>query len=283
MAVACLVAALLNPNHIRLWTYPFGTLGSELMQENIAEWRSPDFHDYLYWPFGVMLGLGALGFSLLDRRPSATELVLFGSTAAAALVSNRHVSLFAVVTMPIISRCWSRIVHRSGTDWLLAERNDRPRLTPAKRKANWAMLLVGVCSVLAWVVIRLQDNEPAIARVYPVSAVDYLEKSGLDRERGYNSYAWGGYLIWRGIRVFVDGRADVYGEFLSEYLKTLGLSEDWTSPLDRFGVGYVLIERTSPLATLLTAARWRPVYSDGLARIFVRQEGREIPPSSSIP
>ena len=36
--------------------------------------------------------------------------------------------------------------------------------------------------------------------------------SGLAEQPGYNSYNWGGYLIWRGLPVFVDGRADVYGD-----------------------------------------------------------------------
>ncbi len=33
----------------------------------------------------------------------------------------------------------------------------------------------------------------------------------------YNEYIWGGYLIWRlypDYRVYIDGRADVYGDSL---------------------------------------------------------------------
>jgi len=76
------------------------------------------------------------------------------------------------------------------------------------------------------------------------------------------------------VPVCVDGRADVYGDdFLSYYLKTFGLMEDWHQPLDDFDVAYVLLERSNPLATLLAASvQWREAYADGVARIFVRAE-----------
>jgi hypothetical protein len=111
--------------------------------------------------------------------------------------------------------------------------------------------------------------------VYPISAVDYLEQSGLAEKRGYNSYNWGGYLIWRGVPVFVDGRADVYGDdFLFYYRRTFEIREDWREPLDAFAVDYVLMERDSALSVvLLDDAGWQEAYADDLARIFVRADG----------
>ncbi|HLQ52120.1 MAG TPA: hypothetical protein VK129_11520, partial [Terriglobales bacterium] len=46
--VACVAVVAVNPNGVRLYTYPFETLGSKAMQSYIHEWFSPNFHDPEY-------------------------------------------------------------------------------------------------------------------------------------------------------------------------------------------------------------------------------------------
>ena len=74
--------------------------------------------------------------------------------------------------------------------------------------------------------------------------------------------------------MFVDGRADVYGDdFLFYYRRTFEIQEDWQEPLQAFAVDYVLMERGSSLsAVLLNDPGWQEAYADDLARIFVRAE-----------
>jgi hypothetical protein len=123
----------------------------------------------------------------------------------------------------------------------------------------------------------LERTDKLVSERYPVAAVDFLEQEGLAGERGFNSYNWGGYLIWRGIPVFVDGRADVYGdEFLRRYFRTFGGQQNWQEPLDEYEVEYVLVERGGHLAVLLAAAEgWEEAYRDDVAVIFVREQDGE--------
>jgi hypothetical protein len=136
------------------------------------------------------------------------------------------------------------------------------------------VLVLALFGAFVWTANTIILNDEEIARVYPVTAVDYLEQSGLAGMNGYNSYNWGGYLIWRGVPVFVDGRADVYGDdFLFYYRRTFEIGEDWQEPLNAFDVAYVLMERDSPLSVvLLQAEGWQEAYSDDLARVFVRAQ-----------
>ena len=84
-------------------------------------------------------------------------------------------------------------------------------------------------------------------------------------------------MIWRGVPVFVDGRADVYGDdFLFYYRQAFDVGPDWQRPLDDFDVAYVLMESGSPLTSILEATeQWEQVYVDDLAEIFVRIESPE--------
>jgi hypothetical protein len=126
----------------------------------------------------------------------------------------------------------------------------------------------------ARVYVVLQQNRDVEARLYPVAALAYLQAQGLDTARIYNSYNWGGYLAWRGIPVYIDGRADVYGDaFMNQYVRAFQVRDDWRQPLDQYGVEVVLIERDGSLATLLRESdEWEALYQDELAAVFVRTE-----------
>lgn len=266
---ASFLAAAVNPSGIELWIYPFLTLGSGPMQAYIQEWHSPDFHQTYFWPFAVMLALGVLGWVFEKERPTLTDLLLFLGTGAAGLLSARHIPLFAIVAAPILARSWLTVLPGSR---LAGGESIQQSAKPIFAVLNWLLLVVAVGTAVIWSVTKIGGNEAAIAARYPVAAVDYLAASGLDKARGYNSYNWGGYLIWRGVPVFVDGRADVYGDpFLLYYRRTFDVRPGWQEPLDEYDVDYVLMEAGSPLTAVLAASPdWTEVYADDLAQIFVR-------------
>jgi hypothetical protein len=93
----------------------------------------------------------------------------------------------------------------------------------------------------------------------------------------YNTYGYGGYLIWQldgQNKVFVDGRADTYERVgvLADYLSIARLAPTTPFLLDAYNVQSCLLDREEPLATLLTASPgWRKVYSDKLSALFVRR------------
>ncbi len=308
VTVVSFLAAAANPSGVELWIYPFLTLGSGAMQAYIQEWLSPDFHQTYFWPFAGMLALGVLGWifnktipqndfaaaasqsrraALLTAPPSGTartpataqakvtitDLLLLLGTGAAGLVSARHIPLFTIVATPIIVRHWQDVIASSRFASVFQESKPEQAVKPLFAVLNWVILLVAVGTAVLYTFSKIDNNETAIAARYPVAAVDYLEASGLDAARGYNSYNWGGYLIWRGVPVFVDGRADVYGDpFLLFYRETFEVKSTWQEPLDEYDVDYVLMERGTPLTAVLTASpEWMQVYEDDIAEIFIRE------------
>ncbi|MGB3714962.1 MAG: hypothetical protein WA996_11090 [Candidatus Promineifilaceae bacterium] len=273
MTVACFLAAVINPNGPELWIYPFFTLGSGAMQQYIQEWQSPNFHLNIFWPFAALLGIGVVSFIISRKRTAWTDIILFISTGAAGLLSARHIPLFAVVASPIIARYLLVSLEGSRLYPILSGQSTA-QMTGRLQLLNWLLLVIVVVVATSWVFSKAKQNDLAIAEQFPVSAVDYLEASGLDEQRGYNSYNWGGYMIWRGIPVFVDGRADVYGdEFLHFYRRTFDLTSRWREPLNEYEVDYVLMESTHSLFSLLAASdEWKQAYGDEVAAVYIRAE-----------
>jgi hypothetical protein len=118
----------------------------------------------------------------------------------------------------------------------------------------------------------ITGNDEAVAATYPTEAVDWLEANGYEDQRGFNDYAWGGYLIWRGFPVYIDGRADVYGDaFLGEYATSFRAEAGWQEPLNRYAIDWVLLDPDRDLTVVLDESeRWRRAYSDDRAVVFVR-------------
>jgi hypothetical protein len=111
-----------------------------------------------------------------------------------------------------------------------------------------------------------------------VAAVDFLKEHNLPGPI-YNRYGWGGYLIYRlypQYRVYIDGRADVYGDaFFAETMKMDDGVSDWRGPLDRHGVQTILIAPDVALASLLrNDPQWTKSLRDGQSFDFYSASGR---------
>lgn len=265
---ACLAVVLLNPNGATMYVYPFETLTSHAMQTYIQEWFTPDFHAPEFQPFALLLLATLASFAISQKKPSLTELLLLVGSGYAGLRSARNIPIFALIAAPILARnLW---------DWLQARGWDRffefrAGQTRGAQMLNWVLLLiVGLASVVR--IVLIVTNQNAVEREkFPAAAVDFLKAQSVKGEL-YNSYGWGGYLIWRlyPMRVFIDGRADVYGDvFIEEFLRAYRTNGDWQSELARYNVGTVLIEPDAPLALQLAQdTTWRKVYEDKLAIVF---------------
>lgn len=117
--------------------------------------------------------------------------------------------------------------------------------------------------------------ETIASKDFPIAAVRYLNQQPAP-EPMYNTYGFGGYLIWsRGPehKVFMDGRGDVYeraGVF-ADYINIADIRPGALDVLDRYKIQSCLIDHDEALTTLLTASHdWEKRYSDDTAALFVR-------------
>jgi len=272
LAGALLVAAILvNPYGAEMLQYPFYTLHMEATKSFIAEWQSPDFHMTLFWPLLGMLLLVVAGAALSARRWALEEVLLTVGMVYMVLNWRRNVDLFAVVTAPILARYWHEILSEAG--------KHLPRRAPRDAKAwhpriNLAMVaLLALGAFFKAGVVALPDlTERAVARQYPVEAVQFLQALPVEGHL-FNDYNWGGFLTWR-LReypVFIDGRADLYGDdFIEQWLRVVKAKPGWEAQLDYWGVRRVLIRPQTPLGDALRRRGWQLRYQDDKSEVYVR-------------
>lgn len=261
----CILATLVNPNGIRIIIYPFQTLTSPSMQQFIQEWFSPDFHLMMWQPLAWLI-LALIGVGMINKKSiSPTHIFLTLGFGYAALVSMRNIPFFALAAIPVLTEQVGSLieihtsVYKPGRLFRLAV----------------PILLGGILLITCLRFIQVVQKQPEMeAENFPKTSVDWLLVN-LHPGNLFNSYNWGGYLIWRmypHYRVYIDGRADVYGDaFIFDYLSIYNAEPGWQDKLNNHAIQTVLVEPYAPLANVLRQSPdWHIAFSDKVSTIFVK-------------
>jgi hypothetical protein len=266
--LATVVISGANPNG-------FGALAAVLryrqspLQASLIEWSPASLWGSPY-AFDLLLYGAALAMILSRKRVGPADWLLAGAFAAASLAAFRNEMLMGVLAPILIADYfpWKRSL---------------PRLA---RYAACAVLVAG----LAWGAGsgRFFQLRAADWR-FPVEAVRFLQEHGI-RGPLFNTYEYGGYLIWQGERVFIDGRA-LSEQVFQDYRVILGSPPGDAARarmLEHYGVTAIVVNAFEynsgtlyPLVTSVTSsasdAGWHLIFEDPQALVFVRDVPAGVP------
>jgi hypothetical protein len=270
LLVVCLALVPLNPSGAQLYHYPFDTLRSAGMRSFIDEWFSPDFHRSLYRPFLLAWLVVLAAIAMARVRPKGRVLAPLLLTGFASLDAVRHIPIFILVAMPLIA---ATLPVAS-----VSSRDSRPRLTSSRFRPLFntaVVILIATFALAKWVVL-VRNQGAREAERYPLAAMASL-RSRHRPQKLFVYYDWGGYALWKlypEYRVFVDGRADLYGDdLLGQAIKIApNLRTGWRDVLDGWNVEVILLPPSTALAqALLIDGEWQATFHDSQALIFERK------------
>jgi hypothetical protein len=136
------------------------------------------------------------------------------------------------------------------------------------------ILVIGIAVLLVHDFIRVNNSQTeTVTENFPQGAVNWI-LTNKPQGQIFNYYNWGGYLIWRlypEYLVYIDGRADVYGdEFLLSYAN-ISTNANWEQFLDHQNIHLVIIDPTSNLANVLRQSPdWKISFKDKISVIFTK-------------
>lgn len=242
-------ALMLNANGLAGLLQPFET-SSLSMLPFIAEWHAsstnstPNFYAVLLIGTGLMLYHGV--------RVPLGRLCLVLAMAALAFLHVRHQSFFVIVAACVLPPLVSREAASAPVSkWLLA----------------------GALPLLAFraIVPLIPPEGPANPRRLIAAIPPDLRSQPV-----LNEYTFGGPLILAGMRPFIDGRGEVYGdEFVVKYMKIadgdMGAFDD---AVRRYGIRWTMLSSSQEklIRSMEASGRWRRVYADKIGVIDVRRE-----------
>ncbi|MGA0604112.1 hypothetical protein ACO2Q3_25630 [Caulobacter sp. KR2-114] len=259
------LAALINPNGVDDVLLPLQVMRLGVLQD-IGEWKPTDLAHISPLVMALFLAL----FVCLYRG------VRFGW---------ERLSLLLLLLFMTFQHGRQEIILAAAGPLLLAQPLgavlEPARAAPASGRASawtfrsWAALGAAAALVVAIGAWRLGHPVRRVdSGTTPVAALAHVPPA-LRGAPVFNSYSFGGWLILNGVRPFVDGRADMYGDTFVR----LALDTEAADPpaqalatLRRYGVVWSITTPGSGLIPLLDRTPgWRRLYEDRWAVVQVYQ------------
>ena len=265
----CALSVSINPHGPQMLLYPFKTVSIQVLQDYIQEWQSPNFHEAQVLPFLLMILLLIGTISGSRRKVNHTELLLVLVFLPLALLASRNVALFALVAAPMITRHLDAVLCNRQRE--LGAAAQLPERIAKLVNLTIFLLLVVVSSLQISKSLSSQANQDVIAAKFPVHAVEYLRNIQTTKNL-FNTYNWGGYIIWElhpDFLSFVDGRTDLFDdEILDEYLDSWQGLASWERVFETWDIELALVEPWAPLRVRLETQGWEIDYEDELAVVL---------------
>ncbi len=253
------LAALLTPHGIEGFLFPLNIMGMKILP-GIVEWRAADFSHL--GPFELAL-IAAL-FVTLSRgvKIPVIRLLLLLGLVHLGLHQVRHQMVLGCVGALLLAEPLGKV--------LVAETR------PGGGGLGWrpAAIVVGLAAALLaatrlWLPTVRTDGPTS-----PVSALAHVPPA-LRAQPVFNEYGMGGYLIFEGVKPFIDGRADMYGDrFVSDYFAADSDPERLEQTLAAHKVTWTILDPRSPAIAVLDALPgWKRLYNDKVAVVHVKATG----------
>ena len=175
----------------------------------------------------LILFLAMLIFTKVKIRLS--DLFMLGGLCYLMLASRRQITMFALVCSLIFNRLIMDLISQYT----------KIKLEDIMKKITSAIGIISISIIMlgfSYYMAKDKINDSYIDEsTYPVQACDYiLNNIDLGQARFYNEYNYGSYLLYRGIPVFIDSRADLYApefsgnkdeDIFSDFINTSSISK----------------------------------------------------------
>ena len=267
------LCSLANPRGYHAIVYSFEVMNMKGVLAMVLEWQPPNFQQPQALTLWLLVILG-LAFAGRVRLPLVRAALIMGLLCL-SLAHARNVALLGLLSILMMA-------HPLAGQW----REQRPAGANVEALDRWfaaftaparsitACLVCVLAGATAVVTMHVDKPEPGDATT-PRRALQALLATG-GGSRILNSYHLGGYLIFRGIPVFIDGRSDMYGDaFADEYLKALmltGTDSALETLLQQYRIDSTLLAPGTPAVSLLDhLPGWRRIYADSVAVVHVRK------------
>ena len=272
--IICLFTGLLTPLGDTPYTYLVKTMQGNTTQ-NINEHLPMTLANETEVLCVLIIFLAILIFTKTKIRLS--DLFMLGGLFYLMIITKRQVTMFVLICSVILNRL---IVD-------LTNRYTKIKFEVVEKKLTSVIgLLTTTILILAfsyYVAKDKVDDKYIDESEYPVQACDFiLENIDLGQARIYNEYNYGSYMLYRGIPVFIDSRADLYAPEFSEkeedifmdFINTSSIGTFYEDTFDKYNITHVITYKNSKMNMIITKTKdenYKELYSDKHFVVYKRK------------
>ena len=215
----------------------------------------------------IILFLAILIFTKAKIRLS--DLFMLGGLTYLMFSTRRQASMFALICSVILTRLIVQLIQTYN----ISRHKEKKKLILDK----FAILfLISICIIglSIYYFDKKQYTRYVSTTSYPVEASEWiLNNLDVNNIKLYNEYNYGSYLLFKGIPVFIDSRADVYDpqfnnreeDIFNDFITTSNISRYYGTTFKKYGITHIIISKNSKVNMLIKKAdaeKYKELYSD---------------------
>ena len=272
--IICLFTGLLTPIGDTPYTYLYKTMQGNTTQ-NINEHLPMTLSDDVDALCAIILFLAVLTFTKAKIRLS--DLFMLGGLSYLMLSSRRQITMFAIIGSVILGKLLMEMVRIYSKDL------DKNAVKVLTNKIGITLLTLVVLGLSYYFAKDKFDDTYIDETAYPVAACDYIiENIDLGTARFYNEYNYGSYMLFRGIPVFIDSRADLYSpefsgrvvdDIFMDFIDTSSIGMFYEDVFEKYDITHVITYDNSKMNMIITKTHdphYKELYKDDYFVIYER-------------
>jgi len=275
--VICIFTGLLTPLGNTPYTYLQKTMQGNTTQ-NINEHLPMTLANDTEVVCTLVILLAILIFTKTKIR--LCDLFMIGGLGYLMLMTKRQVTMFTLMGSFILNRLMLELIQTET-------KKDLKELTIQFNNLVNVPVMVVVTAVMLGLSYHMAedkfDDQYVDESAYPVQACDYiLENIDLGKAKFYNEYNYGSYMIFRGIPVFIDSRADLYApefsgkdeDIFMDFINTSNIGTFYEDTFEKYGITHVICYKNSKMNMIITKthdSKFKELYSDKYFVVYERQ------------
>lgn len=253
--IICLLTGLVTPLGTTPYTYLLKTMQGNTTQ-NINEHLPMTLSDDTDALCTIILFLAILTFTKSKIRLS--DLFMIGGLCYLMIRSRRQITMFAIVGSVILNRLMLQLLET------YTKMKEKDLVNKLCHVVGVIIITVAMLSLSYYFGKDKLDDQYVDESTYPVQACDFiLENVNLETARFYNEYNYGSYMLFRGIPVFIDSRADLYApefsekeeDIFSDFIDTSSIGKFYGDTFEKYDITHVITYKNSKMNMIITKTK----------------------------
>ncbi len=269
--IICLFTGLLTPLGNTPYNYLSKTMQGNTTQ-NINEHLPMTLSEDVDTMCTLIIILSILIFTKAKIRLS--DLFMLSGLCYLMISSRRQITMFAIVGSIILNRLVIELIQNYNKEKEIQIIN---KLTTI---IGIIILTVATLGLSYYFAKDKLDDSYIDQSTYPVQASDFILKNiDLEQARFYNEYNYGSYLLFRGIPVFIDSRADLYApefsgkqeDIFSDFIDTSSIGKFYEDTFKKYNMTHIITYRNSKMNMIITKtkdANYKELYQDSYFVVY---------------
>ena len=272
--VICAFTGLLSPTGDTPYTYLYKTMKGNTT-ENISEHQPLTLINNTEAICTLVILISILTFT--KTKIKLSDLFFVGGLCYLMFTSRRQFSMLVLIGSVVLGRLVVDMITRYSKNGL----KDVDDVVKNNLVLVLLTILMGIFSYNS--IKPVLDDKFVSEKSYPVSACDFiLENIDLGTAKFYNEYNYGSYMLFRGIPVFIDSRADLYApefsgnkdeDIFSDFINTSSISKYYEDTFEKYNITHVILGKKSKTNLIINKSHdenYKEIYSDDNFVIYER-------------